>query len=260
MANDSVLFDVRDGVAHVTLNRPDNMNLVNPESLAALHHAITSCADDPRVRVVLLSAAGRHFSGGGDLTYFTSLGDGVGAGVRELATNFHTIVSRMVRLDVPVIAAVQGAVAGGGLSLALAADLVVAADTAKLTVAYSNIAFSVDGGLSYSLPRLVGLRRALDLALTNRVLSAAEALEIGMISEVVAEADLEERSQALAAKLAAGPRLAQARIKGLLCRSLNETLETQLEHETHAMAETTGSPDGIEGVAAFMAKRPPKFG
>jgi 2-(1,2-epoxy-1,2-dihydrophenyl)acetyl-CoA isomerase len=212
------------------------------------------------VRVVLLSAAGRHFSGGGDLTYFTSLGDGVGAGVRELATHFHTIVSRMVRLDVPVIAAVKGAVAGGGLSLALAADLVVAADTAKLTVAYSNIAFSVDGGLSYSLPRLVGLRRALDLALTNRVLSAAQALEIGMISEVVPAADLEERSQVLAAKLAAGSRLAQARIKGLLRRSLNETLETQLEHETHAMAETTGSPDGIEGVAAFMAKRPPKFG
>jgi 2-(1,2-epoxy-1,2-dihydrophenyl)acetyl-CoA isomerase len=259
MANDSVLLDVRDGVAHVTLNRPGNMNLINPESLAALHHAVTSCADDPRVRVVLLSAAGKHFSGGGDLQYFTSLGDGVGAGVRELATNFHTIVSRMVRLEVPVVAAVQGAVAGGGLSLAMAADLVVAAETAKLTVAYSNIAFSVDGGLSYSLPRLVGLRRALDLALTNRVLSAEEARDIGMVSEVVPDAELAERSQALAAKLASGPKLAQARIKELMRRSLNETLETQLEYETRGMAETTGSPDGIEGVAAFLAKRPPKF-
>lgn len=256
---DTVLFDVRDGIARVTLNRPDQMNLINPELLLGLRRAVTHCADDPEVRVLVLSAAGRNFCGGGDLLYFAELGDGVSAGVRELATDFHTIMSRMTRLEIPVISVVQGAAAGGGLSLALGADLVVAADTAKFTVAYSVIGFSLDGGLSYTLPRVVGLRRALHLALTNQRLSAAEALEMGMVSEVVPEAELAERAEALAAQLATGPKLAQARIKALLRGSLNETHETQLEHETRAMAETTGSPDGREGVAAFLAKRRAKF-
>ena len=256
----TVLFESRDGVGHVTLNRPDQMNTINPQLLADLLPAVNACADDPDIRVMLLSAAGTSFSFGGDLVYFDAVEDGgLHSAIRQLATDFHVIMSRMIRMPKPVIAAVQGSAAGGGLSLALGADLVIAADTAKLTVAYSNIGFSVDGGLSYSLPRLVGLRRALDLALANRVLSAAEALEIGMISEVAPAAELAERANALAARLAAGPRLAQARIKELMRGSLDETLETQLDHETRAIAETSSSPDGREGVSAFLQKRRAKF-
>ena len=260
----TILFERRDGVGHVTLNRPEQMNTINPEFLGALLPAVHACADDPAIRVMLLDAAGANFSGGGDLTYFETVEEGgVHSAIRQLATEFHVVMSRMIRMDKPVIAVVQGSAAGGGLSLALGADLVLASDTAKFTVAYSNIAFSVDGGLSYSLPRLVGLRRALDLALTNRRLSAAEALEIGMISEVVPEAELAERAAALAARLAAGPSLAQARIKALMRGSLDETLETQLDHETRAIAETSSSPDGLEGVRAFCrsgapsSRRPP---
>lgn len=256
----SVLFSSSDGVGHITLNRPDEMNVVNPEQLDGLRSALNTCADDPDVRVVLLDAAGRNFCGGGDLVHFGALGDGTAAAVRELATDFHVVMSRMMRLSIPVVAAVQGAAAGGGLSLALGADLVVAADTARFTVAYSAIGFSLDGGMSYSLPRLVGLRRALDLALTNRRITAAEALAMGMISEVVPELELADRARALCAQLAAGPKLAQGHIKALLRRSLDETLETQLDHETRAVSETSGSPDGREGVAAFLDKRRAKFG
>lgn len=255
----SVLFEVRDGVAHITLNRPEQMNVINPELLAAFREAVNACAD-PGVGAVLLTAGGKNFCGGGEIQYFAGLGDGIGAAIRELATDFHVCVSRLIRLEVPVIAAVQGAAAGGGLSLACAADLIVAADTAKFSVAYSAIGFSVDGGLSYSLPRIVGLRKALDLALTNRRVSAAEALELGIISEVVPELELADRANALAVQLAAGPRLAQGRIKALFRHSLNETLETQLDYETQAISAAAASADGREGVAAFLDKRKPKFG
>lgn len=256
----SVLFDVRDGVGHITLNRPEQMNALDLALLAALKVAVTTCGDDPEVGAVLLSGAGKNFCGGGDLSYFGAMDDAAVTGeIRELATEFHVVMSRLMRLDVPVVVAVQGAAAGGGLSVACAGDVVLAADTAKFAVAYSAIGFSIDGGLSYSLPRLIGLRPALTLALTNRRLSAAEALDIGLISEVVPELELADRATALATALAAGPRRAQAHIKTLFRQSLDTTLETQLEFETRAIAETSGSPDGREGVAAFLGKRKAHF-
>lgn len=256
----SVLLDVRDGVAHITLNRPEQMNTLNMELLGALKVAVTTCGTDPTVRVVLLSGSGRNFCGGGDLSYFAELGDAVTAEIRELATEFHICMSRLMRLEVPVVVAVQGAAAGGGLSVACGGDVILAADTAKFSVAYSAIGFTVDGGLSYSLPRLIGLRQALTLALTNRRLSAAEALAIGLISEVVPELELGDRANALATQLAAGPAWAQGRIKTLMRQSWNETLETQLDFETRDIALASGSPDGREGVAAFLGKRRAVFG
>jgi 2-(1,2-epoxy-1,2-dihydrophenyl)acetyl-CoA isomerase len=176
-----------------------------------------------------------------------------------MAAVFHTGVARLARLEKPVVCAVQGAAAGGGLSWMCASDLVLAADSAKFKVAYSAIGFTMDGGSTFFLPRLIGLRRAVELAFTNRTLSAKEALEIGLITEVVPELELHDRAAAQAAKLAAGPTWALGRIKKLLHDSWNTTLETQLEQETRSVSEASGRPDGREGVAAFVEKRRPTF-
>jgi 2-(1,2-epoxy-1,2-dihydrophenyl)acetyl-CoA isomerase len=256
----TLLLDIRAGVAHIRLNRPDAYNGLNLTMAEELADAALRCGNDPAVRAVLLSGEGRVFSAGGDLNDFTARGSGIKPYIEELTAAFHLAVSRLVRMAPPVIAAVQGSAAGGGMSLAIACDLVVAAESARFTMAYTRIGLCPDGSSSYFLPRLVGLKRALDLILTNRVLGAQEALEWGLVSRVVPDAELMSEAETLARNLAAGPTAAFGLSKRLVQSGWTETLETQMALETQAISSLTASDDAREGIQAFLEKRPARFG
>jgi 2-(1,2-epoxy-1,2-dihydrophenyl)acetyl-CoA isomerase len=196
---------------------------------------------------------------GGDVKDFVDQLPRIGAHIKELTTYLHGAVSRLVRSVKPVIMAVNGVAAGGGLSFALSGDVVVAAESARFTMAYSRIAATPDGSSSYFLPRLIGLRRAMDLYLTNRVLSAREALDWGLVTRVVPDAELGTAVAALADELAAGPTLAIGGAKRLFHQSTWESLETQMELEAQAIAQSGRTEDFREGVTAFAAKKTPTF-
>lgn len=255
----TLLFNVRDKVAHITLNRPDAANSINEEMGKDLMHAALRCDEDPEIRSVLISGAGKIFSGGGDLKAFLSKGDQLPYHVKEITTYLHAAISRFTRMDAPVVAAVHGAVAGAGMSIAIACDIVVAAETTRFTVAYTRAGLVPDGSSTYFLPRIVGLKRALELTLTNRMFSAQEALQWGLITRVVPDHELLTQSRAIAVQLAAGPTRAYGISKRLLHRGWTETLETQMENESQAIAESARTKDAREGITAFLEKRPPKY-
>ena len=252
-------FDVRDGVAHVTLNRPEAGNAINLELSQELLRAVLRCNEDPEVRAVLISGAGDMFCVGGDLKSFSEQGEHLPHHLKEVTTYLHAAVSRMARMDPPVVAAVHGAAAGAGMSLSCACDLVVAAESARFTMAYSNAGLTPDGSSTYYLPRLVGLKRAMELTLTNRRLSAQEALEWGIVTRVVPDEDLSEEASALASQLAAGAPKALGAAKRLLQCGWTETLETQMENETQSIADMARTADAREGIAAFLEKRQAEF-
>jgi len=186
----TILFDVRDNVAHITLNRPDAATSINEAMGKDLMHAVLRCDEDPEIRAVLISGAGKIFSGGGDLRDFSAKGDQLPYYVKEVTTYFHAAMSRMTRMDAPVVAAVHGAVAGAGMSIAIACDIVVAAEATRFMVAYTRAGLTPDGSATYFLPRIVGLKRALELTLTNRMFSAQEALQWGLVTRVVPDNEL----------------------------------------------------------------------
>jgi 2-(1,2-epoxy-1,2-dihydrophenyl)acetyl-CoA isomerase len=257
-AYETIDLDVRDGVAHLTLNRPDAANGINLQLAQDLMDATLAIAADPGARVVLLTGAGRMFCGGGDVKGFADRDD-LPTYLRETLGPLHVAITNLVRGDAPVVAAVQGSAAGAGMGFVGASDLVVAAESAKFVMAYTGIGLTPDGSSSWFLPRIVGLKRALDLTFTNRVLTAAEALEWGLITKVVPDDELLDEAGALAARLATGPALALAAAKRLLHTSLEETLETHLAREAEAISAASGTAEGIEGVAAFVEKRKPVF-
>lgn len=260
MSEQAIALEVRDQVARVTLNRPQAANSINLELARALLQALDRCEADSHVRAVVLTGAGaKMFSAGGDLKTFAGLGDDVGAVVREITLYLHAAVSRLARMRAPVIAAVNGAAAGAGMSLALAADIVLAAESASFTMAYTAAGLSPDGSASYFLPRLIGLRRAQELMLTNRRLSAAEAEAWGLVTRVVPDSELMEAAETLATRLARGPTLAYGAVKRLLADGANAPLETQLEREARTISEIAQTQDAREGVRAFAEKRAPKF-
>lgn len=255
----ALLFDIRDNVAHITLNRPDAANSMNAEMARELMHAALRCDEGPAVRAVLITGAGRTFCAGGDLRAFAAEGDNLPSHLKEMTTYLHAAVSRLARMDAPVIAAVQGAAAGAGMSLVCATDIVLAAESARFTVAYTRVGLAPDGSSTYSLTRLVGLRRALELALTNRMLSVKEALDWGLVTRVVPDAELQAEAEALAGQLAAGATKALGAAKRLLRDGSTETLETQMELEARAIADMARTADAREGIAAFLEKREPEF-
>lgn len=259
MRYETITLDVAAGVATITLNRPEAFNALTLALGRELFSAVLEVDEDPAVRCVVLTGAGRAFCGGGDVREFVQGLPRIGVLIKELTTYIHGAVSRLVRTPKPVVTAVNGVAAGGGLSLALAGDLVVAAESARFTMAYSRIGATPDGSSSYWLPRLVGVRRAAELFYTNRVLSAAEALAWGMITRVVPDAELGEAVRRLAAELAQGPTLALGHGKRLFHASTTESLETQMELESQAIAASGHTEDFAEGVRAFVEKRPPVF-
>ena len=259
MAYDNLTLTVERGVATITLARPDAFNALNLAMGRELLAAAIDVSEDPAVRCVVLTGAGKAFCGGGDVKDFAQNLSRIGALVKELTTYVHGTVSRLVRAEKPVVTAVNGVAAGGGLALALAGDLVVAAESARFTMAYSRIAATPDGSSTYWLPRLIGVRRAVELFYTNRVLSAQEALAWGIVTRVVPDAELGDAVDRLAAELAAGPTLALGRGKRLFHGATTESLETQMELESQAIAQSGHTQDFAEGVRAFTEKRPPAF-
>jgi 2-(1,2-epoxy-1,2-dihydrophenyl)acetyl-CoA isomerase len=252
-------FDLRDGIARITLNRPEAANALNLEMGHELVQALTTCAAERGLRVVVLTGAGKAFCAGGDLRSFGAQADGLPAHLREVTTWLHVAVSYMVRMDAPVIAAVNGVAAGAGMSLACAGDIAIATESARFTMAYTRAGLSPDGSSTFFLPRLIGLRRALDLTLTNRMLSAREALDWGLVSQVVPDGEFVARVDALAQELSQGPTRALGAAKRLLWTGWNESLETQMAHESETISQVAKTSDAHEGIAAFTGKRAPQF-
>lgn len=259
MSYDTIIFEVDGGVATVTMNRPDAANGMNRALMKELAEVSIRCDEDRSIRAVVLTGAGRFFSAGGDVKSFATAGDDAGALVKELTMYLHAAIARFSRMDAPVVAAVNGMAAGAGFSLAAACDLAVAAESAVFVSAYTAVALSPDGSSTFFVPRLVGTRRAAELMLTNRRLTAAEALDWGLINEVVPDGEVLVRAGEVAAALATGPTVAFGTVKRLLQASASSSLETQMELEARAIADMTRTRDGREGVTAFVEKRPPGF-
>lgn len=260
MAYQHLLVERAANVATVTLNRPDAFNALNLGLGRELFAASLDLDEDREVRCIVFTGSGKSFCAGGDVKDFADNLDRIGVLVKELTTYLHGAISRLCRSDKPVIMAVNGVAAGGGLSFALSGDLVVATESARFTMAYSKIAATPDGSSSYFLPRLVGLRRAMELYMTNRVLSAREALEWGLVTRVLPDAEFKSGVDALARELAQGPSKAFGGAKRLFHQSTWESLETQMELEAQAIAASGHTEDFRAGVSAFAAKKtPPPF-
>jgi 2-(1,2-epoxy-1,2-dihydrophenyl)acetyl-CoA isomerase len=259
MGYETLEFDVRDGVARITLNRPKAANSMNLTLVQELLDAARHCDRDPAVRAVLVTGAGPMFCAGGDLKSFVAAEEGIPAFVRKVADTLHRSLAILARMDAPVIAAVNGIAAGAGMSLACHADLAIAAESAKFTMAYTAAGLTPDGSSSYYLTRMIGWRRTAELMLTNRRLSAAEAAEWNLVNRVVPDAELMNEAEKLARTLAAGPTRAYGGVKKLLLASATNELEAQLDLETELIVEMAGSHDGVEGMTAFLEKRAPAF-
>lgn len=257
---DPVLLDVEDGIARLRLNRPDSSNGMNIDLLKGLGEALMACKGDPRVRVVLLSGNGPNFCAGGDVKDFASKGEALPDYLRVVTTYLQTAVAAMIRLDAPVIASVHGfAAGGGGFGLVCAADLVVAGQSARFLSGATRVGMAPDAGVSVTLPRLVGMRRATEILLTNPILSAAQALDLGIVNRVVPDADLENASLTLARELAMGAPKALAATKRLLWNGVSLSVESCLPEEARTVSELSGTADSREGLAAVIGKRKPKF-
>lgn len=255
----TLLFKVSDGVAHITLNRPKAANAINIEMGKDLMNAALQCEEDPAVRAVLIRAEGKMFCAGGDLRSFASAGDALPGLLRELTVYLHASISRFARMRAPVIAAVHGAAAGAGFSLTCAADFVLASKSARFVMAYTRAGLTPDGSSTYYLPRLLGARRAIELMMTNRTLTATEAEGWGFVNRVVDDDKLSEEAEILAKTLAEGPTVAFGALKRLVLNSAQDTLESQMEHEAIAIAEAARTADAREGIEAFFENRPARF-
>jgi len=241
-------------VAVVRLNRAAAYNALNHEMAAELVEAVRHVHRTPALRALVLTGSGTAFCGGGDVKAFVQAGDGVPEYVESVVTPFHQFVTQLVRLGKPTVAAVNGVAAGGGFSLAMAFDLVLAQEGATFTSAYTRIGTSPDGSLSYFLPRMIGVRRTLELVLTNRVLSAQEALAWGLVTRVLPAAQLMAEALKLAGELAAGPTLAFGRARELIYGSVDHSLETQLELEARGIIASSRSEDFRNATRAFVEK------
>ena len=259
MSYEALTFEVRDGIGHLTLNRPKAANALNLSMAQELVEVARRCDQDPAIRVVLLTGAGAMFCAGGDLRSFVAAEEGIPAFVQKVANTLHQSLAIFARMDPPVIAAVNGVAAGAGLSLVCFADIAIAAESAKFVMAYTAAGLTPDGSSTFFLPRMIGRRRTAELMLTNRRLSAAEAVEWNIVNRVVPDADLLDEAEKLAASLAAGPTRAFGGVKKLLIESATNDLETQLDLETKFIVEMAGSRDGVEGMNAFLEKRKPSF-
>ena len=253
-------FEIRDGVAHLTLNRPEAANALNLELAQDLEEVSLRCNEDSEIRAVLLTGAGKLFCAGGDLKSFAAQDPAqLPAFLKRVTLYLHTAMNRFARMRAPLVIAVNGSAGGAGLSLICAGDIVIAGESARFTMSYTRIGLTPDGSSTYYLPRIVGLRRAMDLAMTNRALTAREAEAMGIISRVVPDAEVMTAAGKLAALLAGGATPELGGVKRLLYASSGNTLAEQLELETELIADCARTADAQEGMTAFLGKRPPKF-
>jgi 2-(1,2-epoxy-1,2-dihydrophenyl)acetyl-CoA isomerase len=258
-----VIVERRGAVLEIALDRPEVLNAVDREAIAGLAAAAAEAAEDRAARAILLSGRGKHFCAGGDIGMFAALADlSPEARHRELYATVEMLHPPLVRLrhmPKPVVAAVQGAAAGFGLSLVLAADLALAAEDAVFACGYIHLGTSPDGGMTATLPAVVGLKRAAELMLLGERFDARRALALGIANRLVPADRLAAEAEALAQRLAAGPGAAYARTKALLQASLGDGFEAQLRREAENFAACAATDDFVEGVRAFLDKRPPLF-
>ena len=259
--SDSVLYDVSEGIATITLNRPEAMNSLDIATKVALRDTIQAAADDPAVRVVVLTGTGRAFCVGQDLKEHIRLleANDTAALWSTVPDHFAPMALALAEMPKPVIAALNGVAAGAGASLAFACDFRVVADTAGFNLAFTGIALSCDTGISWTLPRLVGQARATELLYFPRTIPADEALGLGLATTVVPAADLVTTTAELAAKLANGPTIAYGSVRQSLAYSATHTLAESLAFEADKMRLTGDTEDHKNAVASFVAKQKPTF-
>lgn len=254
----TLLQTFTDGVAEITLNRPEALNAFDDLMATEFQEALKSAERDPAVRALLITGAGKSFCAGQDLGVMRERPEG--RSFREhLLKTYNPIVTKLRSIEKPVVAAVNGAAVGAGFGLALACDIRYASEAAKFRMAFIGIGLAPDSGTSYFLPRLVGMGRALELAYTNDLVDATTALQLGLVNKVFPAAALLKEARALAAKLAAGPTKAYGLTKRAMLRAASGALDEALDYEAHLQDIASGTGDHKEGVAAFLEKRPPQF-
>ncbi|MFA7594886.1 MAG: enoyl-CoA hydratase/isomerase family protein [Novosphingobium sp.] len=259
MSAEPVLFERDGAIARLVLSRPDQGNAIDLDMARTLFEAAVRCDTDGSIRCVVLTGAGRLFCAGGDVGVMAKAGDDAPAVVGELASTLHMAVARLARMRKPLLVLVNGPAAGAGLSLAIAGDVVIAGESAHFTAAYGAIGLSPDGGMSWLLPRLVGLRKAQDIILSNRRIKSDEAERIGLVTRTVADDALAAEGEAAAGTLAASATAALGAARALLTEAYTSGLETQMEREVRAISHAAGSAECKEGLAALFAKRKPDF-
>jgi 2-(1,2-epoxy-1,2-dihydrophenyl)acetyl-CoA isomerase len=260
VSEDVVGLELANSIARITLNRPNRLNAIDVELAEGLLKALAAIENNRAIKAVILKGAGRAFMAGGDLKTFHEAGDQAPEAVKRLIAPFHEIISGIKQLRAPVIAAVHGAVAGGGVALALACDFVIASSDAVFTPAYLRIGTNPDGGTTWSVARLIGERRALEWLMLGDPISAEQATALGLINRVVAREALDDDANALACRLAAGPAEAHASLKKLVWGAASTPLNQQLDAEAAGFIALAATSDFREGVAAFFDRREPRFG
>jgi 2-(1,2-epoxy-1,2-dihydrophenyl)acetyl-CoA isomerase len=256
----TVLLDFTGAIATLRLNRPDKGNAIDTDMAADLSEAATQIAEKADVRAVLITGNGPNFTVGGDLSLFAGTArEQLPNKLRRMIDSYHLAIERLTRIDAPVVAAVRGGAGGGGLGLLYAADIVVAADDARFALGYGALGLTADGGNTWFLPRMVGMRRAQQLFLLNRRLTAQEALEFGLVSRLAPSDAVESEAATLAATLAAGPTRAYGAVRRMLRQSFETGLSEQLDAEKESIVAASRTDDAQEGIAAFAAKRRPHF-
>jgi len=246
-------------ILEIALNRPEVYNAFELETMIALSDALASAAMDESIKGVMLTGKGKAFCAGGDLKWISQQAGDAGATLHRLAPQFHIAITEIRRMAKPVVAAINGIAAGGGISLALACDFRVMAESAMLRQGYTSNGLSIDGGGSFALPRLVGLARALEIAAFDAPISSSQALEWGLVTKVVPDSEVQKEALAMLEGLSKGSLHSFAWSKRLFLESFNNTLETQLELERQGISDCAGHPDGQEGLKAFVEKRKPVF-
>lgn len=249
-----------DGVAHVHLNRPEAANGLNVELLDALHRVLLQVHGDDTVRAVLLTGAGKNFCAGGDVNTFLSKGAALPGYIRQATALLEYVVSLLMRMNPPVVAAVQGyAAGGGGMGLVCSADIVVAGRSANFLGGATRVAMVPDAGVSVTLTQLVGLRKAMEIALLNPTIPAPEALAMGLVTRVVPDEKLLDEAWAIARQLAEGAPAALAATKRLLWNGVGRSVDSALPEENRFQGVLSGMADAREGLAAVIEKRRPRF-
>lgn len=257
--SETVLLAVAEGVATLTLNRPQVLNAMDGAMMARLREVAEAVADDPAVRAVVVRGAGPAFVAGGDVGMMKANLERMPEIVVHIGRDMHLAFASLRRAPKPVLASVHGACAGAGMGLLAACDLAIAAEGTRFFVAYTRIGTSPDGGVSHWLPRLVGYKKAMELTLLSDVFDAAAARDLGIVNWVVAAERLEEETLRIARRLAEGPTLAFAEAKALVNRGFEAGVESQMDEELRSFARCARSADFAEGVTAFIEKRQPKF-
>lgn len=247
--------DIADRVATITINRPEVGNALDRDAMRALALAAIRVDQDADVRAVVLTARGKLFCAGGDVGSFAAAGAGLPGLLEEITADLNAAVSRLARMDKPLVVAVNGAAAGAGMGLALLGDIVIASSAASFTTAYTGIGLSADGGVSWLLPRLIGLRAAQELTMLNTRVKAQDALAMGLVTRVVAPEALEEEARSVAVALAAGPAHATAAMRALLLHGATASLETHLEFESREISRLAGTPEAATLISAFAERQ-----